>query len=221
MKNQTHSHFNALAASKSASPPFCYTHLPPQHPEDSNYVVLPLYYPSRTKRYRVVCTLGFLLLAAVVYIFWPSDPTLKIVRLRLKHIKIRTVPRISMDISMFLTARVQNADVYSMYYQSVDVAVDYRGKRLGNMSSCHGNVRPRGSSYVDAELELYGIELLSDVVFFLEDLAKGTVPFDTVSLIKGHLGLLFFDFPLEAKLSCEILVNILHKTIVHQNCYHE
>ncbi|KAJ1433940.1 late embryogenesis abundant protein [Sesbania bispinosa] len=56
---------------------------------------------------------------------------LKIVRLKLKRVKVHPLPRITVDISMLLTLRVHNADVYSMDFGAVDVAVSYRGKELG------------------------------------------------------------------------------------------
>ena len=86
--------------------------------------------------------------------------------------------------------------MYSMGYTFLDVGVGYRGKRLGHVRSESGHVRARGSSYVDAVLEFDGVELLADVVYLLEDLARGTVPFDTVTEIKGQLGLFFVQVPL-------------------------
>ncbi|KAF8025561.1 hypothetical protein BT93_F2410 [Corymbia citriodora subsp. variegata] len=122
---------------------------------------------------------------------------------------------------MFLTIKVCNADVYSMDYSMLDVAVGYRGKMLGHVKSDHGHVRALGSSYVDAELEFDGVEVFSNVVFLLEDLAKGTVPLDTVTTVEGRVGLFFFGFPLKAKVSCEVSVNTNNQTIVRQDCYPE
>jgi LEA14-like dessication related protein len=167
-----------------------------------SYVVLTPYYPSPNRgRCRIICTVSLILLAAIVYAFWPSEPDVKIVRLRLKRIHIHTIPRMAVDISMFVTVRVRNSDVYSMDYRALEVAVGYRGKRLGHVRSERGHVRARGSSYVDAELDFDGVELLADLVHLLEDLAKGTVPFDTVTEIEAQLGLLFFQVPLLVKLS--------------------
>jgi hypothetical protein len=92
-----------------------------------------------------------------------------------------------------------------MDFRSLDVAVRYKGKRLGHVRSDHGHVRALGSSYVDAEIDLRGISVLSGVVSLLEDLGRGTVPFDTVTEVSGKLGLLFFGFPLKVILSFSIL----------------
>lgn len=89
--------------------------------------------------------------------------------------------------------------MYSLDFTTLDVAVGYRGKLLGHVTSEHGHVRAMGSSYVEAMLDLSGIEVLSDVVYMLEDLARGTVPFDTVTAVAGWFGLTFFKFPLKVK----------------------
>lgn len=57
-------------------------------------------------------------------------------------------------------------------------------------------MRARGSSYVNASLELNGLEVIHDVIYLIEDLIKGVIPFDTVTMVKGELGVLFFEIPL-------------------------
>ncbi|WRX26864.1 Late embryogenesis abundant protein [Theobroma cacao] len=137
------------------------------------------------------------LLAASVYIFWPSQPEVKIVRMHVKRMQMHTVPIIALDISLLVTLKVRNSDVYSMDFTSLDMAVGYRGKMLGHVKSEHDHLRAWGSSYLQAELELNGVEVLSDVVYMLEDLARGTVPFDTITEVAGWLGLSLFKFPLK------------------------
>lgn len=184
-------------------------HKPRHHYQ--NHVVL-------TRRCVITCALGLVLSLTSLYIFWPSDPVLKIMGLRVRHVKVHPVPPITVDISMILTLRVYNADVYSMDFGAVNVAVAYRGKMLGHVKSKHVHVRARGSSYVDADVEFSGISVLPELVLLLEDVAKGIVPFETVSQARGQLGLLFFHFPMKAKLSCEVLVSIRNQTIVRQHC---
>ncbi|XP_027344082.1 uncharacterized protein LOC113856463 [Abrus precatorius] len=179
-----------------------------------NHVVL-------TRRCGVTCTLGLMLFLTTVYVFWPSDPNLTIVRLKLKRMKLHPLPPITVDISMVLTLMVHNADVYSLDFGAVNVAVAYRGKMLGHVTAKHGHVRPRGYSYVDADVEFSGISVVPEMVLLLEDLAKGIVPFDTISQIRGQLALLFLHFPMKAKLSCEVLVSTRNQTIVRQHCLHQ
>lgn len=77
------------------------------------------------------------------------------------------------------------------------VSVGYRGRELGFVSSQGGKVRARGSSYVNATLDLNGLEVIHDVFYLIEDLARGVIPFDSDSTVKGKLGLLFFKIPIK------------------------
>ncbi|XP_059645588.1 uncharacterized protein LOC132287102 [Cornus florida] len=206
-------------------PPSHYYHPLPPNQHHQNYVVLPLYLPAVVRRRqwscRLLCTAALLLAAVAVYSLWPSDPDLEMVRFRLERIQFHTEPTIAIDIALNLTLKVRNRDLYSMDYRSLEMAIGYRGKNLGFVTSDYGHVRAMGSSYVDARLDLDGVEVFSDVILLLEDLARGSVPFDTVTVIRGRLGLFFLDLPLEAKISCEVYVNTRNQTIVRQNCYPE
>lgn len=201
------------------SQPHYYRVLPPQ-PDDENCIILPYYYlANRRRNWYVIITVSLILLAALVYVFWPSEPELKIERLHLTHFHVHVRPVICIDISLNVTLKVHNLDVYSMKYKTLDVAVRYRGRKLGHVKSQHGHVRALASSYIDAELELNCVKVLSDVMFLLEDLARGIVPLDTVTKVTGHLGLFFLEFPLKARVSCEVLVDTTSQTIARQNCY--
>ncbi|XP_038714424.1 uncharacterized protein LOC120007995 [Tripterygium wilfordii] len=209
----------ALLKREPRQPPYQIV-LQPQHLQ--NYVVLPncfsLFHGIITRR-RVIFTATAILFLALVYVSWPSDPDIKIARLHLKRIRVHKRPVLNIDITLNLTLKVQNVAVYSLEYRSLDVAVGYRGKMLGHVRSDGGHVRAMASSYVDAELELVGVEVFSDVVFLLEDLVRGTVPFDTITEVTGQLGVFFFGFPLNANVSCQVLVNTINQTILRQNCY--
>ncbi|XP_050230940.1 uncharacterized protein LOC126679959 [Mercurialis annua] len=205
---------------QSSSSDDCYTPIPCRH--DENYIVLPsflhhLIVRFATKRTLVIVGLIFLFISAV-YFFWPSDPAIKIVRMHLNKIHIHALPIISIDVSLQVTIKVSNVDVYSMDFTALDIALRYRGKKLGHVKSGKGHVRARASSYVDAELEFSKVGVLSDVVFLLEDLARGKVPFDTVTKFDGKLGFLFFEIPMKARMTCEILINTINQTIFRQNC---
>lgn len=125
----------------------------------------------------------------------------------------------AIDVSMLVTIKVRNGDVYRMDYEALEVAVGYRGRSLGHVTFQRGHVRAFGSSYMEAEVEFNGVGVFSDVVLLLEDLAKGKVPFDTVTEVHGRLGFLFFEFPLQARVSCEVMVNTVNQTILRHNCY--
>lgn len=65
------------------------------------------------------------------------------------------------------------------------------------MKSAGGQVKARGSSYVNATLRLDAVEVLGSAIFLIEDLARGSITFDTESEISGKLGLFFVDLPLK------------------------
>ncbi|KAA8541813.1 hypothetical protein F0562_022965 [Nyssa sinensis] len=177
-------------ASPKADEPANYCPLPDPDPHhEQSYIVLPTYFPAvlrLQRRFRLICTATLFLftLAVAVYSLWPSVPDINIVRLRLNRIHIHTFPRIAIDITLNLTVEVRNRDLYLLDYRSLDVAIGYREKQLGFVTSDHGIVRARRSSYVHATIELVGVEVFSDVIFLLEDLAKGSVPFDTVTEVR-------------------------------------
>ncbi|XP_051152286.1 uncharacterized protein LOC127266164 [Andrographis paniculata] len=200
------------------------------HSQPPQYVVVlpPNLPPYRHRLLRGSClrcgicsAVVVVLLLVGVYLLWPSDPELQIVRVGLDRIHFHTRPQISLDITLDLTVRVRNKDFYSLDYESLLVAIEYRDRRLGNMSSDGGYIKPRGSSYVNATLEVDGVEMLHDVILFLDDLAKGSISFDTVSEISGKLSLLFIALPIKTKISCEVIVDTHNQTIAHQNCYPE
>ncbi|XP_074280981.1 uncharacterized protein LOC141605944 [Silene latifolia] len=198
---------------------------PQQHPP--TYVILQ-YYPHTIPNLRrillriLLFTLSLLTISLLIYLLYPSDPELRLVRVKLNHIRVqtRTHPP-SLDLSLFLQLRVRNRDMFSLAYRSLTVAISYRGRKLGFVSSHGGVIGARQSSYVNATLDVNGFEVLHDLFYLIEDLASGSVPFDTVSIVDGYLGVLFVKFPFQAKVSCEVDVNPRNQKIVHQNCYPE
>ncbi|KAJ7973878.1 Late embryogenesis abundant protein [Quillaja saponaria] len=199
-----------------------YAPLPTTPPRQDVIILLPAYRPHRNRHnrclLRTVTIFLFLLLAAAIFILYPSDPAIRIARLQLNHVQLKSNPKLVLDLSFSLTIKVRNKDLFSFQYDSLDVTVGYRGRELGFVSSKGGRLRARGSSYVNATLDIDGFEVIHDVFYLLEDLAKGVIPFDTDTQVKGKLGLLFFDIPLKARISCEVFVNTNDQTIVHQDC---
>ncbi|KAH7511900.1 hypothetical protein FEM48_Zijuj12G0032200 [Ziziphus jujuba var. spinosa] len=197
----------------------------PSHPTHQNVIVLPLYQPASYRRRRRLrlCLIptAVLLLCAAVYCLYPSDPFLQLARLQLNHVRVNSFPKLTLDVSFSLLVKVRNRDFYSLDYDSLVVSVGYRGRELGFVSSGGGRVRARGSSYVNATLNLDGLEVIHDVFYLLADLAKGVIPFDTDTEVVGNLGLFFFKIPLKAKVSCEVYVNTNDQTVVRQDCYPE
>ncbi|KAF8681883.1 hypothetical protein HU200_045330 [Digitaria exilis] len=95
--------------------------------------------------------------------------------------------------------RVRNPDFFALDYSRLDVDIGYRGSQLGRVTSGGGRVRARAVSYVDADLELNGIRVVEDAIYLIEDLARGSVPFDTVVEVEGHLHLFFLSVPVKVR----------------------
>nr|GMD37279.1 transmembrane protein 106C [Ipomoea batatas] len=198
----------------------------PSEPQQPQYIIVLPPYPrprpifDRSCRNFLLCVSVIVLLAVAVFFLWPSGPDVSVARLKLQGFKIHLIP-LSIDITLDLSVKVRNPNFYSIDYTSLVVWIGYRGKQLGNVTSDKGHLQARASSYINATLELEGVEIFSDVLSIIEDVSKGSITFDTVTLINGQLDLYFFHLPLEGKVSCEIVVDTNNQTISSQDCYPE
>ncbi|KAK7349175.1 hypothetical protein VNO77_06331 [Canavalia gladiata] len=181
---------------------------------------------SISKQPRRHCCLKFLVIllvcAASGYILWPSDPELLIERLLVRRVKMHPIPPIGVDLFMAVTLKVRNRAMYWMELLDVDVGIRYRGKKLGHVEKEGWHVKGWGFAHVDGEMEFNSLPP-SEVAHFLEDLAKGRVPFHAVAEVAGQLGFFVFTFPVNFKaiLSCEILINPKDHSIISQHCLHK
>nr|XP_043625293.1 uncharacterized protein LOC122596732 isoform X2 [Erigeron canadensis] len=185
-----------MSPGKSETP---YSALAPNNtpPPPQFYLLLPLYRPSNRRRYFAYAA-TILILAATIYFLYPSDPHLKVVNLRLDKFKIHKLSEI--DIQLGVKIQIRNPDVYSLDYKSLNVCVEYRGEELGFVTSDGGKVKAFGTSYIDATLVLNGSEVVSEAFYLIEDLIKGEIPFVTTSEIRGNLGVLFFNLPIQREI---------------------
>ncbi|KAG2328279.1 hypothetical protein Bca52824_011007 [Brassica carinata] len=169
----------------------------PSSSRDLNGAVL-ISHPSSLGRRRFIISIFLISFASIlIYIFWPSDPRIKIERVKVSHVHVHRRPVPSIDMTILVTLKL-------------DVAIGYRGKTLGHVSSDGGHVRAMGSSYLEAETQLDGVTVFADVINLIHDLAKGYIEFDTVTETNGELGV--------AKVACGILVNTVNQTISRQSC---
>ncbi|KAL6221798.1 hypothetical protein ACLB2K_005193 [Fragaria x ananassa] len=186
--------------------------IPDSGQPQQHVVVLTRYRPSRDdylerRRLRlcVSTTAAFLFISAAVFFLFPSDPALSLARIQLNHIGVHSSPKLTLDASFSLTIKVRNRDFFSLEYDSLVVKIGYRGRELGFVSSDGGRVRARGSSYVNATLVVDGLEVIHDMFYLLEDLARGEIPFDTDSVVDGTVGLFFFRIPIKLWLwKCDV-----------------
>lgn len=205
--------------------PYLGHHSPADADDADSYVLL---VPVRRFRHRLRrgcrCSclaplLASLVLLALGFLLWPADPDVSVARLRLAHISVVARPAVAVNISAALKVRVRNPDLFALDYSRLDIDIGYRGKPLGRVTSGGGSVSARAVSYIDADLDLNGIRVVEDAIYLLEDLARGSIPFDTVVAVEGHLRFLFFTIPVQGRISCVVHVNPHDQTIVHQDCY--
>lgn len=200
----------------------------PNNPESQQSVVVlthyrptPHYYCGRSLRLCISITASILLLSAAVFFLYPSDPTLHLARIKLNHVRVNTSLKPTLDLSFSLTIRVRNRDFYSLNYDSLKVTVGYRARELGFVISDGGHVRARASSYVNATLVVDGLEVLHDVFYLLEDLAKGVIPFDTDTAVDGTLGVLLFKIPIKVNLFLIQGRTFYLESVLADNCLNE
>ncbi|KAM0830961.1 hypothetical protein ACQ4PT_065862 [Festuca glaucescens] len=85
-----------------------------------------------------------------------------------------------------LKVSVRNPDLFALDYSRLDIDVAYCGKALGRVSA------RAAVSYIDADLDLNGICVVEDAIYLLEDLARRSIPFDTVVQVEGNIHFFFF-----------------------------
>ncbi|KAM7257156.1 hypothetical protein ACFE04_012897 [Oxalis oulophora] len=214
--------------SSSAHDYVSYTPIHTFNDNNQNVVVLLPYYrrrlrlssiPSNYLRRSFIFLTVAIIVSISLFFLYPSNPKLQLARLHLNHININTSHKLTLDLSFNLTVRVINKDFFSLDYESLTVTVGYRGRELGFVrSSGEGLVRARGSSYVNATLELNGLEIIHDVFYLISDLANGVIPFDTNTNIQGDIGILFFKVPIKGSVMCEVYVNTNNQSIASEDC---
>ncbi|KAG0463554.1 hypothetical protein HPP92_019623 [Vanilla planifolia] len=208
---------------------------PPPDDHPPAYVLLPVYPLVRRRRrlrccylpchpvlsassYLVALASFLFLLACSLFLVWPSNPEISVVGIRLDRFRIAPLPLSSIDIAMGLNIKIRNPDLFSIDYSSIHSSLFYRGEDLGSVTTLGGRIAARRVSYVDADLHLDGVRLLGDLFYLIGDVAKGSVPFDSVTEIKGRLRIFFFDVPIKGKISCVVHVKPEDQSIRYEDC---
>lgn len=226
-----------LGSTSNSPPPL----LPPQHREEHTvygYPTEPYYVildsaPAPQRRsngrfltYAVCGALSIVMIAVAAYFLWPSDPRIEVVRIRLNKIDWRTekssgsfLPHLFLDLSMGLTVKVKNRDYLGVYNDYLKVGIAYRGEKIGRVTSVNSAyIPPRGTAYVDATLDIEGFQVLADVIYLLEDIAHGHIPLQTITNFDGYIRLFSLKVPLQAIMSCEVVVDTNQQTVLRQEC---
>ena len=179
------------------------------------YLLIPLHKDFLPRRRSCSCfhallfsTLHTLLLLSIlaslsIFLLWPSNPEIRLSRMKLRSLSITTKHKgtlVALNVAMDLKIRVHNRAFLSLDYDNVTVAVEYRGRRLGSVAAGGGAVEARGVSFVAARLELNGVRVLEDAIFLVEDLVKGKIPLDTVTIVNGDLRVRSLQVPIQVRM---------------------
>eukprot|EP00249_Psilotum_nudum_P016970 c26083_g1_i3 orf=293-979(-) len=194
------------------------------------YAYLPLA-PRRQNRWHLSFFLrsAFGLLAVVLvgisaFFLWPRQTGIHMTLLRLEgvHVDVKRgdsiIPRVFLDITLRLRVRVVNPNYFGVDYKSVTAVIFYNEEKLGYVDSEGGKVPARSTAYVSATLNLTGIELGRNVLSLLEDLAARRVPFSTKAHFRGRIRILFFEVPMEADVSCNLVIDPEDQAILSEDC---
>ncbi|CAL9778645.1 unnamed protein product, partial [Musa acuminata subsp. burmannicoides] len=163
----------------------------------------------------------FLVLLSSAFFLWPSDPVVTVTRFHLEDIRVTPPPLAAIGISLRVDLRVRNPDFFSLDHRSIVVSIGYRGRPLGSVTANGGHIKARGVSHVHAKLKIDGIPVWNDAIHLIEDLARRSLPLDTVTEVDGRMRLFFVDVPVQGKISCLVSVNPETREVINQDCYPE
>ncbi|MQL71045.1 hypothetical protein Taro_003381 [Colocasia esculenta] len=144
--------------------------------------------------------LAGLVLGVASFLLWPSGPEVRLVHMKLKSVKVSSKQKgtlVALDIALDLKVRVRNRAFFALGYDNVTVGIEYRGRPLGTAMALGGIVEARGVTYAAAKMRLDGIRVLEDALFLIEDLLKGNIPFETVTMVDGDLRFFSFNLPIQ------------------------
>ncbi|RLM69622.1 hypothetical protein C2845_PM17G03980 [Panicum miliaceum] len=163
---------------------------------NSNYA--PASAPARPLPPPYLATLFLLALAG--FLLWPADPDIFPARLYLAHVSVAARPAITVTIAVTISAalkvRVRNPDLFALYYSRLDVDIGYRGKQLGRVTYSGAYLGPRcvvrrRRPAVRRDTRRRGSDLPA------RGPCAGSVPFDAVVEVEGHLHLFFLSVPVK------------------------
>lgn len=111
-------------------------------------------YYSSAQSYNLVRWFPSLFFTAVIFIFLSSDSdhVVSITRVHLDRLHIHTFSRMNLDITLDVTVKARNRDLYSIDHNSLIVSIAYQENQLGYIVSNQGHIKARGLSYIDATL---------------------------------------------------------------------
>lgn len=211
--------YPAIATTVDGQPVFAY--LPPP---------LPPFRPRRRccsrRRCATSCACFSLVLLAVAavaaFFVWPRSLEMTVMDLHLGNIHFNVVkgliPQVFLTITLDVRLRVRNPNFFGVTYDTVTVSILFEGDEIGDLQSQGDDFQARSTSYVDATLDLNSYQIASNVLLLVAALDNGALPLQTVTVLNGHINVLWFELPLQGMVSCNLVVDPQEQVLISQDC---
>lgn len=171
-----------------------------------------------------VCFLLVILIAVAAFFVWPRSLSMSVddISLGKIHFVIKReggiLPSVYLNLTINLKLEAENPNYFSATYETIIVSLYYDGDELGEVESHGGSIGRRSTSSVDAVCELNGNQIASNVLSIIADYYFGAIPVQTIVTFNGHLNVLWFKIPLEADVTCDLLIDTNTQELASTSC---
>ncbi|XP_002974039.2 uncharacterized protein LOC9643043 isoform X1 [Selaginella moellendorffii] len=179
-----------------------------------------------TVLYPIILVLGF-----TAFMLWPSDVKIEVQKTELVSMSWDSLKRaiveqqqrsndlgLDLDLKFQVQLLVRNPNYFGVRYDRIVVELGYRGDKLGRVVLEGGEIPALKVVTVDGVMDLKGMRVFVNAGSLLLDIARGRLPLETDMNFSGNLEFLLVHPHLEAKLSCDIVVNPGTNEIMEKSC---
>lgn len=171
-----------------------------------------------------LCCFLLVFIAIAAFFVWPRslDMSVDDVSLGKIHFQIKRegsiIPSVYLNLTLDLKLVAENPNYFDVTYETVIVTIYYDDDEIGQVESHGGDIGARSTSSVDAVLELNSNQIASNVLSLIADVASGAVPLQVVATFDGHIYVLCFKIPLEADVTCNLVIDPDDQVVTDQSC---
>lgn len=171
-----------------------------------------------------LCCFLVVLIAVTAFFVWPRSLNMNVddISLGKIHFSVKREgsvnPKVYLNLTLDLKLEAENLNYFDVTYETVITYIYYEGDEIGEVESHGGDIEARSMSFFDATLELNSDEIVSNVLSLLSDVDSGALPLQTVATFDGHMNVLWFKIPLEAEVTCNLVIDPDDQVIVSKSC---